>query len=55
MTAEVQCSVPFITGGKTAADVTRDVCRPLEGKPTRLWYIGMLPGGLAPSASASPR
>ncbi len=33
---------PLITGGKTAADVTRDVCRPVEGKPTRLWYAGFL-------------
>ena len=33
---------PLITGDKTPADVTRDVCRPLEGKPTRLWYVGFL-------------
>ena len=32
---------PLITGGKTLADVTRDVCAPLERRPTRLWWIGM--------------
>ena len=34
--------IPLITGGKTPADVTRDVCGPLEGKPTGLWYAGFL-------------
>ena len=29
---------PLILGGKTAADVTRDVCRPLERKATPLWW-----------------
>jgi Ni/Fe-hydrogenase subunit HybB-like protein len=33
---------PLITGNKTPADVTADVCRPLEGKPTSLWYLGFL-------------
>ncbi len=31
---------PLITGGKTYADVTADICRPLENKPSRLWWIG---------------
>ena len=31
---------PLITGGVTAADVTRDVCRSLEGRPTGLWFLG---------------
>ncbi len=35
-------ATPLITGGKTPADVTRDVCRPLEGRPTSLWWIGMV-------------
>ncbi len=30
---------PLITGGKTPADVTRDVCSPLEAGPTRLWWF----------------
>ncbi len=30
---------PLITGGKTCSDVTRDVCAPLERRPTRLWWL----------------
>jgi molybdopterin-containing oxidoreductase family membrane subunit len=30
---------PLIIGGKTYADVTEDVCRQVEGKPTKLWLI----------------
>lgn len=33
---------PLIGGNKSAADVTRDVCRPLEGRPTPLWWISFL-------------
>jgi len=33
-------STPLITGNLRPKDVTEDVCRPLEGKPTRLWYWG---------------
>jgi Ni/Fe-hydrogenase subunit HybB-like protein len=32
----------LITGGKTYRDVTADICRPLENKPTRLWWIGFI-------------
>ncbi len=39
---ELRVEEPLITGGKTPADVTADVCRPLEGKPTALWYVGFL-------------
>ncbi|MFT5288670.1 MAG: Ni/Fe-hydrogenase subunit HybB-like protein [Planctomycetota bacterium] len=42
---EAAVNVPLITGGKSPADVTRDVCTPLEGKPTSLWYLGMLISG----------
>jgi Ni/Fe-hydrogenase subunit HybB-like protein len=38
---------PLITGNKTPADITRDVCGPLERKPTGLWWTGM---GLALTA-----
>lgn len=31
---------PLVTGGKTAADVSNDICRPLESKPTKLWWLG---------------
>ena len=30
---------PLVTGGKTMKDVTDDVCRQVEGKPTNLWLI----------------
>ena len=33
---------PLVTGGKTYKDVTADICRPLENKPTRLWWIGFI-------------
>jgi len=31
---------PLVDGRKSVGDVTRDICRPLEGKPTGLWYAG---------------
>jgi molybdopterin-containing oxidoreductase family membrane subunit len=31
---------PLVDGNKTYGDVTNDICRPLEGKPTPLWYVG---------------
>ena len=30
---------PLVTGHKTLGDVTRDVLSPLEGRPTRGWYL----------------
>ncbi len=33
---------PLILGGKTYADVTEDICRQVEGKPTKLWSIALL-------------
>ena len=32
---------PLIKGNKSAADVTRDVCGALDGKPTLLWWLGL--------------
>ncbi len=32
---------PLITGGKTLHDVTDDICRQVEGKPTKSWMLGM--------------
>ena len=29
----------LVTGGKTYADVTQDICKQVEGKPTREWMI----------------
>ncbi|WP_247235850.1 NrfD/PsrC family molybdoenzyme membrane anchor subunit [Telluribacter sp. SYSU D00476] len=33
---------PLVTGGKTYADVTEDVCRHVEGKPTKEWKIAFI-------------
>jgi Ni/Fe-hydrogenase subunit HybB-like protein len=33
---------PLIAGHKAAGDVTREVCRPLEGRPTTLWWGSFL-------------
>ncbi len=33
---------PLITGGKTAHDVTVDICRHVEGKPTKSWMLAMV-------------
>ena len=31
---------PLVLGGKTYTDVTNDVCRPIENKPTNSWWLG---------------
>lgn len=31
---------PLINGNKTYHQVTEDICRPIEQKPSRLWYMG---------------
>ncbi len=33
---------PLVTGGKTFHDVTYDVARQVEGKPTKLWFLAFL-------------
>ncbi len=37
---ESQLREPLVTGNKTYHQVTEDIVRPIEAKPTRLWYIG---------------
>ena len=32
---------PLVDGHKRLDEVTSEICRPLEGKPTGLWYAGM--------------
>lgn len=32
---------PLVTGGKTVKDVSHDISRQVEGKPTMLWWIAM--------------
>ncbi len=31
---------PLVTGGRTYHNITEDICRPIENKPTRAWKIG---------------
>ncbi|HTO15070.1 MAG TPA: NrfD/PsrC family molybdoenzyme membrane anchor subunit [Edaphocola sp.] len=31
---------PLVDGNKNYHDVTEDICRPIEQKPTKLWYFG---------------
>lgn len=33
---------PLVTGGKTYHDVTHDVCRQVEGKPSLSWFLAFL-------------
>jgi len=33
--------LPLVEGDRRPADVTNDVCRPLEGRPSPLWWAGM--------------
>jgi Ni/Fe-hydrogenase subunit HybB-like protein len=40
-------AAPLISGGKSAADVTREVCAALEAKPSGLWWLGLGLSGLA--------
>ncbi len=37
---ESQVREPLVTGAKTYHQVTEDIIRPIEMKPSRLWYIG---------------
>lgn len=36
---ESETRVPLILGNKTLHDITEDVCRPIERKPTKAWWI----------------
>ena len=33
---------PLVTGGKTYSDITEDVCRQVEGKPSKAWMLAFL-------------
>ena len=37
---EAQIRQPLVEGNKTIADVSNDICRPIENKPTKLWWLG---------------
>ncbi len=32
---------PLVTGGKTVADVSQDICRQVEAKPSKSWLMGI--------------
>jgi molybdopterin-containing oxidoreductase family membrane subunit len=34
-------AIPLIAGGKSAADVTREVCGALDARPSGLWWLGI--------------
>jgi len=39
---ESQVREPLVSGTKTYHNVTEDICRPIEIKPTKLWYVGLV-------------
>lgn len=39
MQVEAPVRNPLITSGKTVHDVTEDICKQVEGKPTKLWLM----------------
>ena len=39
---ESQLREPLVYGDKNFHQVTEDICRPIEVKPSKLWYIGFL-------------
>jgi Ni/Fe-hydrogenase subunit HybB-like protein len=39
---ESQTREPLVDGHKTYAQVTEDICKPVEAAPTRMWWIGFL-------------
>ncbi|WP_075590329.1 NrfD/PsrC family molybdoenzyme membrane anchor subunit [Labilibacter marinus] len=38
---------PLVTGAKSYKDVTDDITKPMEGKPGKLWYVGLATALLA--------
>ena len=39
---ESQVRPPLVEGDKDYHQVTEDICRPVEAKPSKLWWIGFL-------------
>lgn len=33
---------PLVTGNKSIADVSNDICRPIENKPSKAWWMGFI-------------
>ena len=39
---ESQVRPPLVEGNKDYHQVTEDICRPVEAKPSRAWWIGFI-------------
>ena len=39
---ESQVRAPLVDGTKNYHQVSEDICRPVEARPTRLWWIGFI-------------
>ncbi len=39
---ESQIRAPLVEGSKDYHQVTEDICRPIEAKPSRVWWIGFI-------------
>ncbi len=37
---ESQLREPLVYGNKDYHQITEDICRPIEARPSKLWYIG---------------
>ena len=46
MFRESEIREPLILGDKSYGDITADVCRPIENKASKLWYIAISVSGL---------
>jgi len=42
MQSATELNAPLVTGGKTYTDTTRDIAKPVETFPNRLWWISFL-------------
>ena len=39
---ESQVRAPLVEGTKDYHQVTEDICRPVEARPTKLWWVGFI-------------
>ena len=45
--------LPLVDGDRRPADVTNDICRPLEGRPSVLWWVGIALSSAAQALGAA--
>ena len=43
---EAHIRIPLIDGHKTYHEITEDICKPIEGKASRQWYIAVTLAGI---------